>query len=520
MMGQRLNVLVLEDNPADAELMVLELKRAGFEFDSRRVESESEYLKELSKKLDLILADYSLPQYNALRALLRLRETGEDIPFIIVTGSVGEEAAVECMKQGATDYLLKDRLARLGEAVKRALEQKRMRDERKKIEGQLQQSQKLETVGQLAGGIAHDFNNLLTVINGCCDLLLQDMVQTDPRRSLVMEIRAAREHASELTHQLLAFSRRQQVQPLRLNLNSVVQDTEKMLRRLISKQVNLTSHLAADLGFIRADPSHIQQVLMNLVVNARDAMPEGGSLFIETSNVDIQASDAQLHHSMTPGPYVRLIVRDTGTGMDAETLSHLFEPFFTTKEKDKGTGLGLATVYGIVKQNQGHIEVSSELGQGSTFTIYLPRLDDAESRKTGEEKVGHFASPTGNEAILVAVEEETMRRLILHVLEGHGYHVLEARRGKDALEVVERYTRPIDILVSDLALPDMSAQSLLQHLLQSNPSMKALFISAFAGVAVLPELAHCSRVLKKPFSLETLLQKVRETLDLAVVHGR
>ncbi|HBA85011.1 MAG TPA: hybrid sensor histidine kinase/response regulator [Verrucomicrobia bacterium] len=503
-MTTKLKLLILEDNPTDAELLLHELARAGFECESRRVENEEDFVDALNDKPDLVLADYSLPQYNALQALLRLQEAEVDIPFIVVTGSLGEEAAVECMRHGASDYLLKDRPARLGEAVKRALEQKKLKEDSKMIEAQLQQAQKLETIGQMAGGIAHDFNNLLSVINGCCDLLLQDLFPSDPRRSLVLEIRSAREHASELTHQLLAFSRRQPIQPLLLNLNAVIQDFEKILRRLIPKTVELSTRLAPELDWIRADPSHIQQVLMNLVVNACDAMPNGGRLSVETANAEIGTDEARQLHDLASGPYVQLIVRDDGQGMDKHTLSHLFEPFFTTKGKDKGTGLGLSTVYGIVKQNRGHVEVASKLGQGAVFTLYLPRAESESSLSAGR--------PPDSKTVLIAVEEELLRHLIVHFLEGRGYDVVQAGSGEEAIEQAGKQNKPVELLIADLAMPDMSGETLMRKLLPTHQTLKTLFVSDQIDGLIDPEWVARGNILRKPFSLDKLDLKIKEIL--------
>jgi two-component system cell cycle sensor histidine kinase/response regulator CckA len=361
-----LKVLLLEDRASDARLVLHELRQAGFEPQWERVETEADFLSKLDGPWEIILADYSLPQFDAPSALRLVRERNIDVPLIIVSGTIGEELAVAAMKEGAADYLLKDRLSRLGPAVKQALAQRRLAE-------QLRQAQKMEAVGRLAGGVAHDFNNLLTVILGYSDVVLAQVREDDPLRDTLEEIRQAALRATELTRQLLAFSRKQVLAPVVLDLNALVADVQKMLRRLIGANIELVVQPAADLWPVRVDRMQMEQVLMNLAINARDAMPEGGTLTIETANVEPSASDAATHAGMRRGGYVRLTVSDTGSGMDQETLAHIFEPFFTTKPADKGTGLGLATVYGIVQQSGGQVEVESQPSRGACFRVFLPR---------------------------------------------------------------------------------------------------------------------------------------------------
>jgi two-component system cell cycle sensor histidine kinase/response regulator CckA len=374
-MSEILQFLIVEDNADDAGLMAHELRRSGFKFEWQRVDTEAEYLAKLHSGLHLILSDYELPQFSGLRALQLLKQTPAfEIPFIIVSGAIGEEKAVAAMQQGAADYLLKDRLARLPAAVRGALKEVEDRRERKRLRAQFIEAQKMELIGQLAGSVAHDFNNVLAVIMGYSELLKNDLGPGHVLNEYIEEILGAGERAVGLTQQLLIFSRKQQADPVMLDLNEVVADTDKMLRRLVDHNVEMTMAYGSAIGQIKADSGYVWQVLMNLVVNARDAMPNGGRLAIETGSVTIGEAYAKTHPGTTPGDYAMLSVSDTGTGMTEEVKAHLFEAFFTTKPLGKGTGLGLITCRNIVQQCHGHIEVISVLEKGSTFKVYFPQI--------------------------------------------------------------------------------------------------------------------------------------------------
>ncbi len=766
-----LRVLLLEDRRADAELALYELRRSGFAPEWQLAETEAEYLAALDPALDLILADYSLPQFDALRALELMRARGLDIPFIIVSGTIGEEVAVAAMRQGAADYLLKDRLARLGAAVERALEQRRLRiemqraeaalqenarlhqavlraltaqiavldasgtiiavndawmqsarehgdpllqatgvgvnyleicrraatrfndpeaavvlaglqaifdgheshfaleyscqtptemrwflmqatpmashggvviahenitavwqaeealreseeryrliaehtgdlislrdqagrfvyvnpsyhqvlgynlseligraavdlvhpddrlalqaalrdltrvgtarviqrqqhadgswrwideqvtamvqqganysvgmgrdiTERRRLEAQFLQAQKMESVGQLAGGVAHDFNNLLTAINGYAELALAQLPVDAEIAGDLEEIIKAAARAATLTRQLLAFARKQVIEPQVLNLNVLLAEIEKLLRRLIGADIDLVTRLAPDLGQIKADPGQIEQVLVNLAVNARDAMPDGGKLTIETSNILLDHAFAQQHVGVTPGPYVFIAVSDTGIGMDAQTQQRAFEPFFTTKDLGHGTGLGLATCYGIVKQHGGHIWVYSEPQRGTTFTIYLPRIAASAEPQPPPLAVGNL--PRGGETVLLAEDDPAVRALAARVLREQGYTLLEAADGEAALRLAYAHTgAPIHLLLTDLVMPHMNGKALRQQLNLQWPDMKTLFISGYADDAIVQHgwLEQSMAFLHKPFSPTALARKVREVLD-------
>jgi len=383
----------------------------------------------------------------------------------------------------------------------------------KLLEEQFVQAQKMEAVGRLAGGVAHDFNNLLTVINGYCDLLLERLDAESLYHEPIAEIRKAGERAASLTRQLLAFSRKQIVVPRVVDLNAIVPGVEGMLRRLIGEDVDLAAVLHPNLGKVKADPGQIEQVLTNLAVNARDAMPQGGRLTIETANVELDEAYAQTHYGARPGRFVMLAVSDTGHGMDADTQSHIFEPFFTTKEAGKGTGLGLATVYGIVKQSGGYIMVYSEPGEGTVFKIYLPRVEEAGAAEAEHQPSG--PAPGGNETILLTEDQDAVRVLVCKVLNSKGYKVLEASRGEEALSMARECPGPIHLLVTDVVMPAMSGRELARNLASFHPEIKVLYMSGYTGNAIVHHgvIEEGLAFIQKPFTPEALARKVREALD-------
>jgi len=384
--------------------------------------------------------------------------------------------------------------------------------ERTLLEAQLRQSQKMEAVGTLAGGVAHDFNNLLTTILGYSELVLQQLDAESPLREEIGEIQRAGGRAADLTRQLLAFSRKQVLAPVVLDLNAAVADMEKMLRRLIGEDVSLAAELDPNLWSVRADPGQVEQVIVNLVVNARDAMPRGGKVTIETRNIDFDDSYVRAHSYVRPGEHVCLSVSDTGTGMDAQTRSRIFEPFFTTKGPAKGTGLGLSTVYGIVKQSDGSIEADSEPGRGTSFKIYLPRVFGAEERAAPQAR---RPAPNGSETVLLVEDEEAVRRLARLVLEKRGYAVLEAGSAEDAQSIVASRAGAIDLLLTDSIMPGMSGPALAQQLRSQRPGLKVLFMSGYTDDAIVRHglLGVTEAFLQKPFTPDSLARKVREVLD-------
>jgi PAS domain S-box-containing protein len=382
----------------------------------------------------------------------------------------------------------------------------------KRLEEQLRQSQRMEAVGRLAGGVAHDFNNLLTIISGYGELLAAQIDAGSPARRDLDEIIHAGRRAASLTRQLLAFSRRQILQLKVLSLNTIVADLDKMLRRLIGEDVELRTVLDPALGLTKADPTQVEQVIMNLAVNARDAMPRGGSLVIETRNADLDENYARNHADVQPGRYVMLSVSDNGVGMSGETRNHIFEPFFTTKARDKGTGLGLSTVYGIVKQSGGSIFVYSEPGHGTTFKIYLPRADEqSPARKPDSAR----PAARGTETILVVEDEGGVRMLIRAILEVNGYRVLEAARGREALDILAQNPSAVALMITDVVMPEMSGRELAERARTAAPDMKVLFISGYTDEAIVQHgvLRPGIPFLQKPFTHEALAQKIRSLLD-------
>jgi signal transduction histidine kinase/CheY-like chemotaxis protein len=381
-----------------------------------------------------------------------------------------------------------------------------------RLEEQFRQAQKMEAIGTLAGGIAHDFNNLLTVICGCSELFLETVPRTGDDRGLIEQVQKAGMQAAALTRQLLAFSRQQVLELKRLDLNEIVGDTERMLRRLIGEDISLAAVLDDQLRPVKADAGQIEQVIMNLAVNARDAMPRGGQLTIETANVTLDESYAQSHTEVQPGSFVMLAVSDTGCGMDAVTKTRIFDPFFTTKEKGKGTGLGLATVFGIVKQCGGHIWVYSEPGFGTTFKIYLP---EAQGEDHAQTIVAEQPSPTGHETILLAEDEADVRAITILELKSLGYTVLEATNGAEAIDICERYQGAIDLLLSDVVMPGIGGRQLAEAILARRPECKVLYLSGYTDDAVVRHGVLQSHVafLQKPFTRRVLGRKIREVLS-------
>ncbi len=512
-MGLPLRLLLVEDSEDDAALLLRALKNGGYDVVHQRVDTEAAMEAALAKEAwDLVVSDHSMPNFSSHGALAVLKKRGLDIPFILVSGSIGEQSAVAAVKEGVSDYIMKGSLTRLVPAVERELREALARKEKRITEAQLRQIQKMEMVGRLAGGIAHDFNNLLTAISGYSEFLLKSMAPEDPNRADVEEIRTAGKRAAALTRQLLAFSRKQVLQLRLLDVNDVLKELDKMLRRLIGEDIELALDLAADLGTVKADPGQIEQVVVNLVVNARDAMPKGGRISIQTKNVELGPSFVKTHIDVTPGPHAMLAVSDTGTGMDQATLSHLFEPFFTTKERGKGTGLGLSTVYGIVKQSGGSVYVYSELGRGTTFKVYLPIV--GESAPPLKARV-EAAPRGGSETVLLVEDDELVRNFAVRALRQYGYEVLVAKIPEEALSFCADPPAAIKLLLTDVIMPKMRGTELAERVRAAVPGVKVLFMSGYTDEGVVRDelIAPDAPFLQKPMTPDALARKVRGILD-------
>jgi signal transduction histidine kinase len=512
-MKSPLHILHLEDNASDAELVRVALQSEDITCEIERVDTRGDFTAKLTQGgFDIILSDFALPAFDGASALEFAQKQCRDVPFIFVSGTIGEELAIDSLKSGATDYVLKDRLSRLAPAVHRAMQVVEDHAECKRLEAQFIEAQKMEVIGQLAGGVAHDFNNILAIILGCSELIASKLPADSPLQKYTEEIRHASEHAAGLTRQLLVFSRKQTVQPVVLDLNDVLKDLDKMLRRLIDENIEMTIVPGKQVGRVKADPGYVGQVLMNLVVNARDAMPNGGKLTIATNNVTMDESHA--HTGTIPGDYVMLSVSDTGTGMTEEVKAHLFEAFFTTKPKGKGTGLGLATCQTIVQQSGGHISVSSEIGKGATFQIYFPRVEQPLAVTTKPIQMGPVAR--GTETLLVVEDEPALRHLAVSVLGAQGYKVLPASNGQDGLRVAREHKgSPIRLVVTDIIMPQMSGKVMVEWLKATYPEMKVLYTSGYTddGLAQYGVLEPGVEFLPKPYTPSGLASKVRELLD-------
>jgi PAS domain S-box-containing protein len=649
-MTASVRVLLVEDSATDAKLVMHELQRNGRRVEFERVETPEAMRAALATKgFDIVISDWSMPKFSAFGALGVLKEIDPDLPFIIVSGTIGEDTAVDAMRAGAQDYVLKDKLGRLTPAVDRELHEYQERVARRRVEAalvesegrfrrlaesgiigitvadvkgniseandaylklvgysreellngvvrwadltppeflplterataqleasgvappfetetyrkdgsrvpvimgvamleypkciaitadiserkqaeqgrtqaesalrkseeQLRQAQKMEAVGRLAGGIAHDFNNVLSIILSYAEVLLEDLKPVDPLRRDLEQIRTAALRAAGLTRQLLLFSRQQVAEPRVVDLNDVLVGLDKMLGRILGEDVELVLLPPKSPGRIKVDPTHIEQLILNLVVNARDAMPKGGKLTLETANVELDDEYVLAHLPAKPGSYVMLAVTDTGTGMDRATQARIFEPFFTTKETGKGTGLGLSTVFGIVQQSGGSIWVYSELDHGTTFKIYLPRVD---AEVDGPKRQVELTTLRGTETILLVEDEEQVRLVVSGALRRLGYSVLVAQNAGEALLLCERHAGPIALLLTDVVMPQMSGPELAGRLLATRPEMKVLCMSGYTDDSIVRHGVLESGVafIQKPVTPTMLSRKIREVLD-------
>jgi PAS domain S-box-containing protein len=634
-----LRILIVEDSVADTELLVRELERGGYRVASERVQTATAFQEALTRSTwDVVVSDYDLPSFSGPAALEMLQATGLDVPFIMISGTIGEEIAVSALKAGAHDFLVKGRLARLIPAIERERREVEVRHERASTEDalrrsearyrslvdgavfgicqataeghlvtvnpalvtmlgydspddllrvgwaplhndpevaaalirrsherapivgeeviwrrrsgdqirvrlsgrlieepetrrilsevivediteqhrlheQLRQAQKMEAIGQLAGGVAHDFNNMLTAILGYSELLTEQIGPDKPIGQDLREIKAAAERAAALTKQLLAFSRKQVFSLVAVDVTDVVRTIKPMLQRLLGERITITTALVDDLASVMADYAQLEHLLINLSVNARDAMPEGGALTFTTANVTLDATFARDHPGAVIGPYVMVSVADTGTGMSSDVQARIFEPFFTTKETGRGTGLGLAAVYGTVKQLGGYIEVESHLGRGTTFSVYLPKG----TRTAQIPRVAPTVSThVGHETILLVEDESGVRSFVKMALQRFGYRVIEADSAEAALTLLKEHAAPLHLLLTDVVLPGMDGAQLATHVTRERPDARVLFMSGYARTlgSIEGGLDPSINLLEKPFTADALLTRTRELLGV------
>lgn len=512
-----LRALIVEDSQNDCDLLLGVLSRGGYEVTHRRVYSAATLLAVLEEgQWDIVISDYSMPGFKGTDALAMVRDKGLDVPFVFLSGTIGEEIAVNAMRAGAQDYVIKGNAARLLPAIQRELREAEVRLERKQMEQRLRQLEKFEALGKLAGGVAHDFNNVIGAIMGWAELGADRVSSESPEAKLFRNIQAQATKAADLTRQLLAYARRQVLEPKNTSLNDLVKESTALLQSTIGEQIEVKVVLAPDLRTTKADPSQIEQVLMNLCFNARDAMPKGGQLLIETRNVELDEHYCKRHPDAQPGPQVQLSVSDTGVGMDHLTMGRIFEPFFTTKEVGKGTGLGLATVLGIVKQHGGSLDLYSEPGKGTAFHVYLPTTEGP------VEPLRHVDDAPirgGTEAILIAEDHEGMREMAREILEGLGYRLYIARDGEEAVKQFVTYKNAISLVLLDVIMPKLGGTDTYEQISKAKPGVPVIFTSGYSDHG--PLLASLTRkgasILQKPYSSKILARRVRELLDDAEV---
>jgi len=513
-MAQQFRILIIEDSEADCALLLRMLGQAGYELLYQRVETAEELEAALrAHSWECVISDFSLPGFSGISALKIVRENDPDVPFIFVSGTIGEDIAVDAMRGGAQDYVLKGNLARLLPAIDREVKDAHTRREHRRAEQKVQQLEKFEAIGKLAGGIAHDFNNVIGAIMGWAELGEEEVAEGSRAHKFFTQIRQQSERAAGLTQQLLAYARRQVLTPRNINVNDIVGEVMALLQRVIGEQIEVKTKLAADLWTTKADPGQVEQVLLNLCLNARDAMPSGGQLLIETGNVNLDEAYCRRNDSLSPGAYVQLGVLDNGTGMDAATVERIFEPFFTTKQQGKGTGLGLATAFGIVKQHLGHIDVYSEIGKGSTFRVLLPA-----TRERAQSIINSEASAVrgGSETILLAEDDDGLRQMARQVLTGLGYSIVVAGNGQEAVERFAENPWKFSFIVLDVVMPQLSGPAAFERIRKMNPSIPVIFTSGYCEESEILSavLAHTgTQLLQKPFPPKELARKIREMLD-------
>lgn len=514
-MAERIRLLMVEDSEDDEALVLHALKQGGLEPVHERVQTERDLRAALDREAwDMVISDYSMPGFDGFSAFKVLKETGKEVPFIFVSGRLGEETAVEAMRLGASDYFTKGNLKRLVPAVQREL--RKMEDRRRRVdaesalasaEAQLRQSQKMEALGRLAGGVAHDFNNLLTIMTGYLALMAESPDDAALRAQGLDHLQGCVERSAALTRQLLALGRRQPQERQPTALNGLVKEVGRMLGRVIGEDVELFYALQPDLPAVFADAGQVEQVLLNLAINARDAMTGGGRLTIATELSALTAAQLPTGSEAKPGPFARLSVADSGSGMSPEVLEHIFEPFFTTKGEHLGTGLGLSMVYGIVRQHGGHVSVQSVPGQGSRFDIYLPLAGSIESARPAEAPAP--PATEGNARILLVEDEPALRSLLLAALTRHGFRVKAVGDPDEALVLAAEPGGRVDLLLTDLTLPKMDGKEMAQRFEALQPKAKILFMTGYAMDAEELDGRPC---LHKPFSPKDLVGRVVQLL--------
>jgi len=516
-----LRIVHLEPSREDSERLGMVLTNGGIACVIHRVETLQAFAAGLSEyQANLIVAEFSAPGCDGNMAFASAQKVASHVPFIVVSQSINEPQITELLQRGVTDVIPKSALGRVIPAVQRILKEQRERDARREAEEallqyqvQLRHIQKLEAVGRLAGGLAHDFNNLLTVILGHSQVVLNEIDEVHPLRPQIQEMHKAGERARVLIRQLLMFSRKRPSEAKVISLNALLNDFESMLQRVIGEDIRLAVTLCEDDLRIKADPASVEQIVMNLVVNARDAMPKGGRLTLDLQST--HRDGAPLYHvtDCPPGEYVKLSVSDTGCGMSPEVQAQMFKPFFTTKDEEKGTGLGLSTVFDIVTQSRGGLDVTTTMGEGTRFDVYLPRVMTALGESTGEPSVGKPLR--GHETILLVEDDEAVRQLCREELHKLGYRIIEARNGIEACLVATPHMGKLQLLLTDIVMPGMSGTELARHLRVINPELQILFISGYEDDIGIGAGDTQVAYLEKPFTTEILIGTVRYLLDQA-----